>query len=179
MKGIILELQTAWSCWVLVGCEVWWCGDVVLCVVVMWWCVVCWFGDVWCGGMWCVHPICDKFRLKCTSSVLQMQKHFDKNPTEFSLIFISIPFMQRSCKCLLTSVNWCKSAVKGHQSEKRTPHSFKNMAGETLGTQESKDSRMITNSHDDYQMTRNWTHYCIFNSRWSSGHNEEQMEDSL
>ena len=175
-----LPVECWWDvrCGDVVMCGVVWCG-VVMCVVVMWWCVVCWFGDVWCGGMWCVHPICDKFRLKCTSSVLQMQKHFDKNPTEFSLIFISIPFMQRSCKCLLTSVNWCKSAVKGHQSEKRTPHSFKNMAGETLGTQESKDSRMITNSHDDYQMTRNWTHYCIFNSRWSSGHNEEQMEDSL
>ena len=26
--------------------------------------------------------------------------------------------MQQTCKCLLTGVNWCKSAVKGHQIEK-------------------------------------------------------------
>ena len=26
--------------------------------------------------------------------------------------------MQQSCKCLLTGVNWCKSAVKGHQITK-------------------------------------------------------------
>ena len=45
------------------------------------------------------------------------QKHL-KPLCNYNLIIYSIQFMQQSCKCLLTGVNWCKSAVKGHQIEK-------------------------------------------------------------